>query len=426
MYRHLQRRVALFNTHLLHRYPEPGVAYRRSILLLQIALAGTGPGIILMPIYIFSGIAAGYCLFGLHLLLLPVWLYLVWEFPHKQARTAHLFVLTTLFSFQYAIFFSNGLQSPFFNWQVLTPLAGILLLSWSGLRIWGTIGLAAMLMWYIFDLPSSDVMLPDPSFRVHLLSNLMLFLVLLISLVLLIANQRQIFRSKARMEAEMHHNQALLGDIVAGQLEARSRLRYTVAEELQGPLTHLRDLQTDFLKDAQLSPQDVALLQLRLRDLQTEVDRIVHDLAEHPLDKTGLQTAVQNLCQHLEHAAEVQLFVDFPSQPKLPMDTRNLHLYRILQEAFHNIIRHAQATEVRLAVRIESAQIMSILIEDNGVGLPVGAVRRGASGQGLQNIADRVELLGGELVLGPRPGGGLRIQISLPHSLYRRLKLPFQ
>jgi signal transduction histidine kinase len=88
-------------------------------------------------------------------------------------------------------------------------------------------------------------------------------------------------------------------------------------------------------------------------------------------------------------------------------------LFRIVQEALNNVVKHAQTdrAEVRLRLRDEA---VSLLVEDPGVGFDPTGVISGASHLGLTSIRERVMALRGTLDIESRPGSGTRIRVEVP------------
>jgi signal transduction histidine kinase len=89
----------------------------------------------------------------------------------------------------------------------------------------------------------------------------------------------------------------------------------------------------------------------------------------------------------------------------------DLSAYRIVQEALTNALRHAGGASARVVVRYE-ADAVELEIGDHGPGPPEASQASG--GQGLIGMRERVQLFGGELVAGPRPGGGFVVRARLP------------
>ena len=90
-----------------------------------------------------------------------------------------------------------------------------------------------------------------------------------------------------------------------------------------------------------------------------------------------------------------------------------LNLGRIIREAISNVIRHAQASTVKITLQ-STAQQLELLIQDNGIGLPTDADK--AKGRGLGNIQKRAALLGGNVHFGTSEHHGLSLGITIPLS----------
>jgi signal transduction histidine kinase len=90
-------------------------------------------------------------------------------------------------------------------------------------------------------------------------------------------------------------------------------------------------------------------------------------------------------------------------------------MYRVIQEALVNAAKHAHATLVHVAVSIDDRKLR-VVIEDNGVGFSVGPVDQFARHGhfGLLGMRDRVEWVGGSLVVRAAPGTGTTIEATVP------------
>lgn len=90
--------------------------------------------------------------------------------------------------------------------------------------------------------------------------------------------------------------------------------------------------------------------------------------------------------------------------------------FRVVQEALTNAIRHARAREVRIDLQ-QTPQAVRVSVQDDGVGFDLGTTGRQAAAHGhlgLVGMKERVEILGGDLAIESRPGGGTRVSVSLP------------
>lgn len=150
------------------------------------------------------------------------------------------------------------------------------------------------------------------------------------------------------------------------------------------------------------------------RDLRTsgeQLRRMLKALRPHGLDAGGLSVALRELIDGWQSRGTG---IEFALEQSAPLAGVNesvaLTLYRIVQEALTNVVRHSAAHHC--SVRITgNEQEVSLSIEDDGKGLPdAGLVERG----GLLGMAERVEMAGGRLTLTGSPQGGLGITVLLP------------
>jgi signal transduction histidine kinase len=142
--------------------------------------------------------------------------------------------------------------------------------------------------------------------------------------------------------------------------------------------------------------------------------RTVRDLAmglrPSMLDDFGLKPALEWLARDIERRCDlrVDLTVDGELEP-LP-DAHRTCIYRVVQEALTNCIRHAGARRVVVQVRGRPGSL-DLSVEDDGRGCDPSASR---TGLGLIGLDERVRELGGRLVIDSRPGHGMTLRVSMP------------
>jgi signal transduction histidine kinase len=104
--------------------------------------------------------------------------------------------------------------------------------------------------------------------------------------------------------------------------------------------------------------------------------------------------------------------LDMPPQlPDRPVSTEARHnLFMAVKEALNNSLKHANATEVRVGLGVTDGR-MTITVSDNGCGFAMGKAR--GKGNGLENMNQRLEQIGGHLVLESVPGRGTSIRMEV-------------
>ncbi|TCJ13809.1 PAS domain S-box protein [Flaviaesturariibacter flavus] len=142
-----------------------------------------------------------------------------------------------------------------------------------------------------------------------------------------------------------------------------------------------------------------------------EIRQLSRSLMNPSLGDLGLMEAISDLVEsvNLTRKLQVQLDVE-PGLDELLADNVQLMLYRIVQEALSNALRHSGADRIAIGIRRDGEEL-HLLISDNGVGFDPAAVKRGA---GLRNIENRVYLANGTLRVESAPQRGCSLIIHLP------------
>lgn len=140
-----------------------------------------------------------------------------------------------------------------------------------------------------------------------------------------------------------------------------------------------------------------------------ELNRLINDLRPAALERLGLAGALQALAE--ENSArgnvEVETTIEIGEEPG--RDEERL-VYRLVQEALTNAVKHANASHLVLDVQ-ESDDEIRIAIRDDGAGFDQSAP---TSGRGLTGMRERIELLGGEIEVSSKPGEGTGISARVP------------
>ena len=157
------------------------------------------------------------------------------------------------------------------------------------------------------------------------------------------------------------------------------------------------------------------------RALQTQVDaiiasvrRIAAGLRPPVLDELGLFAAIEWLVNDVSRRFGLSIHLDVQGEEATLQASAATSIFRLVQEALTNVVRHADASEVRIAVMRDETSI-TLSIEDDGCGANLD-MPRAANAFGLLGMGERVRQLGGFIAFRSAPGKGFRIDIEIPMS----------
>ncbi len=193
------------------------------------------------------------------------------------------------------------------------------------------------------------------------------------------------------------------------------RIAHALHQEAGGLLasTHLalEELSHD------LSPQGserLTLVRQLLDQMDEQLRQLAHEIRPTILDDLGLLPALNFLAKGMSKRSGLAITVEGSTEGRLPPAVETA-LYRNVQEALNNAIRHAQAGAVAVMVSRE-ARAVRCSIRDDGIGFDVSAVTaaNGERGLGLVGMRERLEFLRGTLAITSAPGQGAELLMHIP------------
>jgi signal transduction histidine kinase len=205
---------------------------------------------------------------------------------------------------------------------------------------------------------------------------------------------------------------------LAGRLIARQEVeRQRMARELHDDLCQrLVALNIEVSRIA--ARVDSEQVRDRLRELSAQVSEIAVDVSHmayelHPsrLRTVGLIAALRALCDETSKQRGVE--VTFTHDAILPVVDANvsLCLYRIVQEALHNVVRHSRARDAKVSVTCNESDI-ALEVVDSGIGFDPAHVRQ--AGLGIVSMRERAAILDGQLTIEAGAVRGTRIAVRIP------------
>jgi two-component system sensor histidine kinase UhpB len=226
---------------------------------------------------------------------------------------------------------------------------------------------------------------------------------------------------RASQDSLRHSNaqiQDLAGQLITAQEEERSRiareLHDNVNQQLAALSIALSALKRQLPSQAAAAQQEVARLQQQTIALSEAIRHLSHELHPGVLQHAGLVVALQGNCIEfgIQHGIDVTFHADAGLED-LPADVA-LCLYRVAQEALHNIAQHARARRAEVALTC-SDDLLELRIADDGQGFDAAVARR-RGGLGLISIDERVRLVQGYLWIVSEPQHGTELRVWVPLS----------
>lgn len=148
-------------------------------------------------------------------------------------------------------------------------------------------------------------------------------------------------------------------------------------------------------------------------DIITSMRQISHDLLPNSLERKGLPDAIREFAAQVagDLAVNVYTVKTLTHQP-----SRDIHIFRIIQEIIHNTVKHAGATKLEIGFSEEPEELL-VLVNDNGKGFNVERSRRESRGLGLKSLDIRTDILRGTISIRSVPGEGTHYYIRIPRPI---------
>ena len=294
-----------------------------------------------------------------------------------------------------------------------TPLflVAIIITAWfvgRGPAILSTL-LSALTIDYFFILPQYQL-----SGSRDDLGRILVFSIEGVMLSLLIVSRRrtsdQIRESREELRALSTHLQTIIE-------RERTRIAREIHDELGQELTSLK-FDVAWLKEraaAANSRAEIEKLTNVLRSIDgaiSSVRRIATELRPAVLDTLGLTAAIEWQAKDFQSRTGIVCRLDSMDEDLPVSNNAATAVFRIFQESLTNVARHADATEIEIALQRVDGHVR-LVIHDNGKGVN-GASMRGSHSLGILGMQERVRLLDGDIGISGKAGEGTTVQVSIP------------
>ena len=202
--------------------------------------------------------------------------------------------------------------------------------------------------------------------------------------------------------------------IIHERIEAeRKRLARELHDELGQSVTAIRLIATTMARGGSPMPVDQAITQINqiAMGLYDSVHRIVRELRPAVLEQPDLGAALHDLAREWrQHHPAIELILHSSGDISDLGEHLTLAVYRAVQEALTNVLKHAGASRVQVDVT-RSDEVLHVCVEDNGQG---GSPTLKGSGHGIAGMRERIRALEGDVVAERNATGGFRVSIHIP------------
>ena len=185
------------------------------------------------------------------------------------------------------------------------------------------------------------------------------------------------------------------------EISAMEKERARIAADLHddlGPILSVVKFQIDNVET--LSEEDQSGLckaSSYIDDMVIRLREISNDLMPNSLIRKGIISAIEEFRKRVENSNSIKIAFAHNELPTLS-EQQNIHVYRMIQELVHNSLKHANATSIHIDLK-GAGQLLTLLYKDNGAGFNYEKIRNESTGIGLRSLKNRVELIGGSLIV---------------------------
>jgi PAS domain S-box-containing protein len=207
--------------------------------------------------------------------------------------------------------------------------------------------------------------------------------------------------------------------LISAQEQERKRLAGELHDSLGQNLSLIKNRMQLALAGGELPQSVVNHLEAAsklMTDCLNEVRNLAHHLRPLPIEQSGLTERLEALVQEVAESCAIHFEHRFENVDDLFPGEQATMVYRILQEALNNLVKHSHATTAAVTVE-RDLHCVRLKIQDNGKGFDKSSVvrpRRIRTGIGLTSIDERVRMLGGSLDISTGPGQGTILQLEVP------------
>jgi PAS domain S-box-containing protein len=223
------------------------------------------------------------------------------------------------------------------------------------------------------------------------------------------------------LQQEIHKQQQIAQAVVDVQENERAEIGKELHDNVNQLLTTAKLFLEVAENDSTMQRQMIRRSSDTIMGAINEIRKISRSLMPASISDLGLISSVNDLVQNIAIAR--QLVVDFKYDSGLDdllPPKQKLMLFRIIQEQVNNVLKHAKATHLAIAI-VYKPTVIRLEITDNGIGFELGKAKM-KDGVGLSNILSRAAIFNAAVQINAAPGNGCQLIIDLPNTLTKHEK----
>ena len=243
-------------------------------------------------------------------------------------------------------------------------------------------------------------------------SLLILLLIFFIAVIIYRYQQKQNAYFKSIEEMNVTHDNALLLSQVEMQEQTFQNISREIHDNIGQKLT-LAKLQLNTLHyDAiDKTKHEVNNVVRTIGDVINDLSDISRSMSSEIILENGLIKALEFELAQIEKSGQYKINFKVTGNTIFLDSSKELVLFRITQEVLHNIIKHAQATQINAELHYNTV-LLKLAISDNGKGFDTNKLQN--KGTGIKNMQKRIQLLNGTCIVNSTPNTGTRVKIEIP------------
>lgn len=241
------------------------------------------------------------------------------------------------------------------------------------------------------------------------------------ALALLAAGGAVTMAARRRLSRDRRERQAR-EEFARGLLQSEEKERSRIAGELHDSLMQSLLIAKNRALLALRKPDDPATLRNGLDEIAgvmtgalDEVRRVAHNLRPYQLDRLGLTKALHSLATAAGESSEVRFTVDLDDLDSAFDRDGAILLYRVVQEAVNNVLKHSGAGEAHISAQRNAGEVI-LTVRDNGRGMAAAGKDPHELGFGMSGIAERIRMLGGTMSVESAAGKGTALHLRVPEG----------